>query len=194
VDPQPSPESFSEPPRDVPRATPAPSPFAGWHDDPRVARRHRPRPSWLRPGLRTAAIVAAATGGVLVRYGVAGDIGALGAFNQVGRLVTGVTAVDRALAQHAATSVGVLVHVLVATTWALAYAIVAVDWRGLRRWLAAIAVAAFAWGIGQAVLPSVLRLGHGARATTPQVVLLHVVLALSLAVGMRLALVERDGR
>jgi hypothetical protein len=131
---------------------------------------------------------------VLVRFGVAGDIGPLGAFTQVGRLVTGVTAVDAALAQHAATIVGVLVHLAVATAWSLVFAIVAVDWRGLRRWLAAVVVAAFAWGAGQALLPTVLRLGHGARARPPQIALLHVVLALSLAVGMRLALERRHER
>lgn len=177
------------PPAVPPSQAPEPS-------SPELAPRRGPRaqPIWLGPGLRTAAVAAAATGGVLVRYGIAGDIGPLGAFAQVGRLVTGVTAVDAAVAQHAATIVGVLVHVLVATVWSLVFSIVAVEWRGVRRWLAAVVVAAFAWGVGQAVLPTVLRLGHGARARPPQVALLHVVLALSLVVGMRLALQTRDER
>lgn len=154
----------------------------------------RARPAWLRPGLRVAAIAAAATGGVLVRFGIASGAGALGTFTLLGRLVTGVTAVDGALAQHAATGVGVLVHLLVVTVWAMAFAIVASGTRGLRRWPVAFLVAAFAWGAGQYFLPTVLRLGHGARARSPQIALLHVVLALSLAIGMRLALGERDER
>jgi hypothetical protein len=151
----------------------------GWHE-------------WTRAGLRTAAVATAATAGVLVYFGVASDAGALGAFTQVGRLVAGIARADGAAAHGAATVVGLIVHALVVTTWSLAYARVVTGWGAVGRWAAAVAVAGLAWAAGQLVLPSMLRLGHGVRAFAPQVLLLHVVLALSLAVGMRLALEDDD--
>ena len=151
----------------------------GWHE-------------WMRAGLRTAAVATAATAGVLVYFGIASGAGALGAFTQVGRLVAGIARDDGAAAHGAATVVGLIVHALVVTTWSLAYARVVTGWGAVGRWVAAVAVSGLAWAAGQLVLPSMLRLGHGVRAFTPQVLLLHVVLALSLAVGMRLALEADD--
>jgi hypothetical protein len=110
----------------------------------------------------------------------------------VGRLVGGIARTDGAAAHGVATVVGLIVHALVVTTWSLAYARVVTGWGALARWVAAVAVAGLAWAAGQLLLPSMLRLGHGVRALAPQVLLLHVVLALSLAIGMRLALEADD--
>lgn len=147
---------------------------------------------WRRRGLRTAAVASAATAGVLVHFGLASGVGPLGAFTQVGRLVVGIARTDGALAHGAAAVVGLIVHALVVTTWSLAYARVVTGWGALGRWVAAVAVAGLAWVAGQLLLPTMLRFGHGVRALAPQVLLLHVVLALSLAVGMRLALEADD--
>ena len=151
----------------------------GWH-------------GWLRLGIRTAAVVAAATAGVLVHFGRATGEGAFGAFTQVGRLVAGIARTDGAIAHGAAAVIGLIMHALVVTAWSLAYARVATGWGALGRWVAAVVVAGLAWAAGQVVLPSMLRLGHGVRALAPQVLLLHVVLALALALGMRLALEADD--
>jgi hypothetical protein len=80
----------------------------------------------------------------------------------------------------------------VVAAWSLAYARVASGWGVAGRWLAAGVVAGLAWLAGAFVLPPMLRLGHGVRALPPQVLLLHVVLALALAIGMRLALDAAD--
>jgi hypothetical protein len=149
-------------------------------------------PEWLGPGLHAATIAAAATAGVLVRFGLASGDGALGAFTQVGRLAAGITRADGAMAHVAATLVGLALHILVVAAWSLAYARVAVSWGAAGRWLAAVAVAGLAWLADAHVLPPMLRLGHGVRALPPQVLLLHVVFALALAVGMRLALQAAD--
>ena len=151
----------------------------GWHE-------------WLRPGLRVAAVATAATAGVLVRFGLASGAGPLGAFTQVGRLVGGIARADGAAAHGAAAVLGLIVHVLVVTAWSLAYARVVTGWGARGRWVAAAVVAVLAWVAGHVLLPSMLRLGHGVRAPAPQVLLLHVVFALSLAVGMRLALEADD--
>lgn len=158
------------------------------HDSLQYPAPSRHRPSWLRAGLRTALVAAAATGGVLVRFGAAAGLGAGGAFTQVGRLALGVAAGDGPWAQRASLAVGLLLHLAVTTAWALLFAAVAARWRGLRQWGAAVVVSLLAWAVGEAVMPAVLRLGYGAQALPPQVVLLHAMLALTLVVGMRLAL------
>lgn len=150
---------------------------------------HTPRsPGWVAAGARAAALAGAATAGVLVRFGVAAGEGPVAAFNQVGRLVTGVTLGDGAWAQRGATLAGILVHFAVVATWALLFARVVHGWRGVRLWVAAAATAALAWLAGAWVLPAVLRMGHGVWAPLPQLLLLHAVLALSLGLGIRLAL------
>lgn len=184
-----------EPPRAMlpprwPDAAPRPPAFApegvvreplrpGWHE-------------WLRAGLRTAAVATAATAGVLVHFGLATGEGAFGAFTQVGRLAAGVARADGAVAHGGATVVGLIIHALVVTGWSLLYSRVVTGWSTVARWVAAVVVAALAWAAGQLLLPSMLRLGHGVRAFVPQVLLLHVVLALALALGMRLALEADD--
>ena len=163
---------------------------------PVVVRRREPlrhaHDEWLRPGLYVAAVAAAATAGVLVRFGIASGVGAFGVFAQAGRLVSGVSRADGAAAHGVAIVAGLFVHLLVVSTWSLAYARAAVGGSTGWRWAAAAVISALAWAAGQFVLPGMLRLGHGARALPPQVLLLHVVLALSLAIGMRLALEAGD--
>jgi hypothetical protein len=163
----------------------------GWppDDDWPSARRSPPR-AWIRAGLWTGAVAGAATAGVLVRYGHAAGIGYLGAFAHVGRLATGVTLADGRPAQAMATITGLLLHLLVVSAWSLLFAAVAAGWGEARRWLAAFVIALLAWGAGHAILPGMLRLGHGARAFPIQEIALHLVLAVALALGMRLALPE----
>lgn len=173
------PDAATRAPAHVPDAVVREPLRPGWHE-------------WLRPGLRTAAVATAATAGVLVHFGLATGEGAFGAFTRVGRLVAGVARTDGAVAHGAAAVVGLIIHALVVTAWSLAYARVVTGWGALRRWGAAVTVAGLAWAAGVLVLPSVLRLGHGVRAYAPQVLLLHVVLALALALGMRLALEADD--
>lgn len=145
-------------------------------------------PGWVGAGLRAAAVAGAATAGVLVRLGVGAGEGPAGAFNQVGRLATGVTLGDGAWAQRAATLAGLAVHFAVVATWALLFARVVHGWHGARVWIAAAVTAGLAWLAGAWILPAVLRMGHGVWAPLPQLLLLHAVLALSLALGIRLAL------
>jgi hypothetical protein len=158
------------------------------HDSLELPAPARPPSPWLGAGLRTALVAAAATGGVLVRFGVATGIGAWEPFTQVGRLALGVAVTDGPWVQRAALLVGLLLHLGVTTLWTVLFAALAARWRGVWRWGAAVVVSFMAFVADQAIMPAVLRLGHGARDWPPQVVLLHVVLALALVVGMRLAL------
>ena len=106
--------------------------------------------------------------------------------------MSGIARSDGAAAHGAAAVLGLIIHALVVTAWSLAYARVVTGWGALGRWVAAVVVAGLAWAAGHTLLPSMLQIGHGVRAFAPQVLLLHVVLALSLAVGMRLALEADD--
>lgn len=160
---------------------------AGWPPDEDWPAERRPRP-WIRPGLWTAAVASAATAGVLVRYGHVSGLGYVGAFAHVGRLATGVTIADGGVAQSLATVVGLLLHLLVIGLWSMLFAAIAAGWGAVRRWLAAFGIALLAWGAGHTILPGMLRLGHGARAFPVQEIALHVVLAVALGLGMRLAL------
>lgn len=85
----------------------------------------------------------------------------------------------------AATLVGIVVHVATTIVWALAY-----EWlvarAGERRWLWALAIAA-AWLVATGVVARIAGAGLATALDRGDRVVVAVVLAVTLAIGMRLA-------
>jgi hypothetical protein len=130
-------------------------------------------------------MAAAATAGVLVGFGVReGAPG--GAFTSAGRLLLGVGATQGGRAQLAALVCGALAHVAASLAWGVLFGLVAARLRGVALFAAALVFAAAVYGVRDHA-PALLRVGYGARALPPHLVLLHAVLSVGLAVGIRLA-------
>jgi hypothetical protein len=139
----------------------------------------------VRGGLAAGVLAAAATGGVVAGFGVReGSAGE--PFAALGRLLLGVAASEPAGRQLVALIAGILLHSATALAWGLLFAALFARLRGLGLVAAAALFAAVAYAVSTR-LPELLRLGHGARAFPPQLVLLYTVLALSLVAGIRLA-------
>ena len=151
-----------------------------------------PEVSRLRAGVEAGVVAAAATGGLLARAAALAGDGATAPFAAAGRRLLGIALGDGAWAQRLAVAGGIVVHVALAMAWGVALALVAWRWRGARFWAAVAALACLTWALDAGILPPLLRGGHGIRASRPQAMLLHTVLALTLAIGMRLA--QQRGR
>jgi hypothetical protein len=142
----------------------------------------------LHLGVRCGLFAAAATAGVLAGFAIRAGDGAAAPFAAAGRMLLGVPASAGAAAQSLAVVAGVLLHCAIVVAWALPFAALV-----RRRRSAAVLVvtaalyAAAAYLTSERLFPELLRLGHGARAFPPQLVLLYVVLAVALGLGMRLA-------
>lgn len=141
----------------------------------------------LRGALRCGVFAAAATAGAIVGFARHAGDGAATPFVITGRMLLGVPASDGALVQWGAALAGVLLHCAIVVAWALAFAVVAPRARGPVLYVTAAAYAAAAYLVSTRLLPTLLRLGHGARALPLQIALLYGVLAVALGVGMRLA-------
>lgn len=145
------------------------------------------RPHTIRRGLVTAGIAAAATAGTLCGFGVRMGTPAR-PFNAVAILLLGDRAVGIWGFDGTVTMTGVLLHLLVVTGWSILFAALAGSLRGLRLLGAAVLVAAAAFGVDVLLFSRVLGAGIGDVLAPGQRVALYLVLAISLVVGMRLAL------
>ena len=138
----------------------------------------------VRPGLHVGLIAASATAGVVVAYGWR-TRGALRPFAEVGRFLLSRASATGPSTVAGPTLLGVLFHTLVIVAWGMLFATVASRLRGLMLVIASILCAAAAFGV-HSMLPALLRPGYDAMAIQPQLAV-HVMLALALAIGMRLA-------
>ena len=142
----------------------------------------------LRLGVRCGLFAAAATAGVLAGFAIRAGDGAAAPFAATGRMLLGVPASAGAAAQSLAVVVGVLLHCAIVVAWALPFAALVRRRRSAAVLLVTAALyAAAAYLASERLFPELLRLGHGARAFPPQLVLLYAVLAVALGLGMRLA-------
>ncbi len=139
----------------------------------------------MRGGLSAGVIAAAATGGVVAGFGVR-EGSAAEPFATLGRLLLGVATSEPGARQLVALFAGILLHSAIAMILGMLFAMLFARLRGLRLLAAAALFAAAAYAVSTK-LPGLWRLGHGARAFPPQLVLLYCVLALSLVAGIRLA-------
>jgi len=160
---------------------------------PVVYRPPPPPPGVLRAGVRCGLFAAAATAGAIAGFALHEPGGMLAPYATTGRMLLGVAAGEGRAAQLAALAGGLALHVLVVVAWAVLFAALARALRGARLWLAAALYAASVYWVSEQLLPPLLRLGHGARAFPAQLALLYAVLAVALAIGMRLAFSDRAG-
>lgn len=83
--------------------------------------------------------------------------------------------------------IGAMLHVVISFVCGLVFAVVAAPYRGLRVLAVAFLISGVAWALGATVSPAALRYGNDLYAATPRAAVVHVVMALALAAGMRLA-------
>jgi hypothetical protein len=136
--------------------------------------RHPPR----SPGARIAPIVIAATVGALLTLGAPRG-GVLEPFVAAGQLLI------PGAARWVAVGIGALLHGAWMSAWSALYGTVVQTTHGWRPWADAAGVAAIAFGVSFLV-PDAL-LGPIATLTTPERLFLHLLLAVALGAGMRLA-------
>ena len=149
------------------------------------------RPGYLQQGTRsqgilTGTLAAAATAGALLGFGIQQGTPAR-PFNAIASLLLGDGA-DGIWGFHlVVTVVGVLTQVGLSLAWGLLFARVVGGMRGWRFAASAVLVAAAAMVVHVILATRVLN-AHVSDVLAPaQVIALHVVLAIALAVGMRLA-------
>jgi hypothetical protein len=140
----------------------------------------------LAQGILTGALAAAAIAGTLLGFGIQQGTPAR-PFNAIASLLLG----DRAQGiwgfHSVVTLVGVIVLVTLTFAWGVLFARLAGGMRGWRLAGVAVAVAAAALALDVSVVTR-LRGANVSDVLAPaQVVLLHIVLAIALGVGMRLA-------
>jgi hypothetical protein len=140
----------------------------------------------LTRGILAGAVAAAATAGTLLGFGIQQGTPAR-PFNAVASLILGDRA-DRIWGFHpVVTVVGVIVHVMLTFGWGLLFARLAGGMRGVRLAGAALGIAVTALGVDALIVTQVLG-AHVSDVLAPaQVIALHMVLGVALAVGMRLA-------
>ena len=141
----------------------------------------------VRVGARCGIVVAAATAGAITGFSLHAPGGPLAPFATTGRMLLGVSLNEARAEQLFALLGGLALHTLVAVAWSVLFALLAGSVRGLRLWMSAALFAVAAYVASEYLLPSLLRLGHGARPFPSQLALLYAVLAVALVVGMRLA-------
>lgn len=148
----------------------------------------------LTLGWRTGLVVASATAGVLVAFGV-GQGRPLQTLNLLAQPLLGTRAVADAGAHPLVTSVGVLAHIAGSVIWSTLFVLLAAAAR-LRGWwrqgALAAGMAALLFALNHRVLPLGWRPGFDAILSGGQLLTLHIVLAAALVLGMRLALLRRS--
>jgi hypothetical protein len=142
------------------------------------------RTAITRTGLITGIVAASATAGVIEGFARREH---LSAFGGMGRQLCAVIAPSSDPTAATAILLGVALHVVLALFWGGVFAAVAMRFRGRALAVAAIVGSALVWAINAWWAPSLLRFGNDLTAFVPQAVVFYVVLALALAVGMRLA-------
>jgi hypothetical protein len=136
--------------------------------------------------LRVGSLATASTAGALLGFGW--RLGTpVRPFNAVARLLLGARADGVWGPDPLVTVAGVLLHVTVMHAWGFAYVWLARHASGWRRSLIAVAVAATALAVDLLVVERWLQAGVSGVLTGAQVVAVHLVLAVTLALGMRFA-------
>ena len=144
----------------------------------------RVRRHWIEAGITTGIIVAAATAGALMGFGVRFGT-PLRAFNTIAASVLGATAVIASNAPAMVATIGVVIHVAVCLAWSLAYAWI-VEFSDGHEWEWGVITAILAFTV-TTILARVFDVGLGTLLSVSQRIALAVVLAIALPLGMRLA-------
>ena len=140
----------------------------------------------LAQGILTGTLVAAATAGALLGFGIQQGMPAR-PFNAVASLLLGDRAEGIWGFHLVVTVVGMITHAVLSFGWGLLFARVAGGMRGLRLAASALIVAALAMAVHVILATRILDAHVSDVLAPPQVIALHVVLGIALAVGMRFA-------
>ena len=140
----------------------------------------------LTHGILTGALAAAATAGALLGFGLQQGTPAR-PFNALAGLILGDRAGGIWGFHPVVTATGVLVQVAVILGWGLLFARLARGMRGLRLAAAALVAAAATLAVDAFFAGRVLGVDVSDALAPAQVIALHIVLGVALAVGMRLA-------
>jgi hypothetical protein len=144
------------------------------------------RQGTLTHGVLTGALAAAATAGALLGFGLQQGTPAR-PFNAIAGLLLGDRAGGIWGFHPVVTVTGLLVHVALTLGWGLLFARLARGMRGLRLVAAALVAAIAALALDALLAGRILGVDVSGALAPAQVVALHLVLGVALAVGMRLA-------
>jgi hypothetical protein len=147
---------------------------------------HSQHQGTLAHGVLTGALAAAATAGALLGFGLRQGTPAR-PFNALAGLVLGDRAGGIWGFHSVVTVTGLVVHVTVTLGWGLLFARLARGMRGLRLAAAAFVAGAAALAVDAILVGWILGVDVSDALAPAQVVALHLVLGVALAVGMRLA-------
>ncbi|MDQ8158293.1 MAG: hypothetical protein P3B76_12465 [Gemmatimonadota bacterium] len=139
--------------------------------------------------LAAGTLTAIATGGALLglgwRDGEAGRV-----FRLAGRGLLERFGVASSAAPLTSVALGYLHHLVVATAWGIALALLVLPLRGVARLVAALAAAAAYGLLAFLVLPSALRIGYGVTGTVPGAVSIGAAVGVALLGGVWVAIGE----
>jgi hypothetical protein len=144
------------------------------------------RPTPFRRALVVGSIAASATAGALVGFGLRQGT-PLRPFNAVARLLLGARADGVWGFDPVVTLVGALLHVTVMLAWGFLCVGLAGTRRGIAAFAAAVGVTLAALAVDLLVVERGLHAGLSGVLSSGQVVVLHLVLLVALALGMRFA-------
>lgn len=142
-------------------------------------------PSRIAIGVRVGVVAAAATIGAVIGLGLRHGL-ALRPFLTAGGALLALLGLDVARGA-VATLTGIALVAVAIIVLGVCFTFVAAPLRGLRLFTTAIVFGAIAWAVSAYVVPSILVLSEGTVLGAAQRVFICALLAVGLAVGMRLA-------
>ena len=145
----------------------------------------------LSEGIRTGVVAAAATIGVLIGFGIARGA-PLRPLNSIAHAAFGTRAYLMEGFDPVLTSVAVTVHLLSIVLWGIIFALVAARLRGAALLLGSLVLAVVAYIVDQLLISERLKPGFETALSTPEITVVYLVLALSLALGLHAARLAKD--
>lgn len=138
----------------------------------------------LRMGVWIGLVAAAATAGALVGFGAARGSPLL-PINTVAHIALGSRAFYVTGFHPLITTLGLLLHTMSVVIWSVLFAVAMARVDGVRVWVGAIAFAAAIAAVDFALLPDRFSPGFENSLMRFEVVVVYLVLAVSLAIGLR---------
>ena len=140
----------------------------------------------LSEGIRAGLVAAAATIGVLIGFGIVRGAPLL-PLNSIAHTAFGTRAYLMQGFDPVLTSVAVIFHLVSVLLWAILFAIVAARLRGAALLVGSLVLAIIAYVVDQRLVSERLKPGFEKALTTPELTVVYLVLALSLALGLHWA-------
>jgi hypothetical protein len=144
----------------------------------------------LSEGIRAGIVAAAATIGVLIGFGIVRGAPLL-PLNSIAHTAFGTRAYLMQGFDLVLTSVAVIFHVVSVVLWAIIFALVAARLRGAGLLVGSLVFALVAYVVDQRLISERLKPGFEKALSTPEIAVVYLVLALSLALGLHWARVAK---